>query len=281
MTTRPVVVGVDGSEESLRAAEWAALAAARHHAPLRIVSAPPASAAMLTSPAVARELQDISLCALSEAVSRVTELAPHLLIEADLLDGQPALALAASGSGALMLVVGARGGGGFLGMTLGSISRYVAAHGPCPAAVVRTETNAVQREVVVGVRDPLEAEHVLGFAFEEAALRGAELVVAHSLAGSAAAIGVGTADREQTLAEASRFLSAALRGWQDKYPEVKMRLDVVLEHPAKVLACYSARADLVMIGRRDEGSAGPAIGGTKHALLNHARGAVVVIPPGG
>jgi hypothetical protein len=53
------------------------------------------------------------------------------------------------------------------------------------------------------------------------------------------------------------------------------------EYPAKVLACYSARADLVVIGRREEGSAGPAIGGTKHALLDHARGPVAVIPPGG
>ena len=72
-----------------------------------------------------------------------------------------------------------------------------------------------------------------------------------------------------------------MQGWQDKYPDVEVRPDVVLEHPAKVLAWYSARADLVIIGRREEGSAGPAIGGTKHPLLNHARGPVVVIPPGG
>jgi nucleotide-binding universal stress UspA family protein len=40
MTTKPVVVCVDGSEESLRAVEWAALEAKRHSSPLRIVSAP-------------------------------------------------------------------------------------------------------------------------------------------------------------------------------------------------------------------------------------------------
>ena len=38
MALRPVVAGVDGSEESLRAVEWAALEARRHRAPLRIVS---------------------------------------------------------------------------------------------------------------------------------------------------------------------------------------------------------------------------------------------------
>jgi nucleotide-binding universal stress UspA family protein len=40
MMTRPVVVGVDGSEESLQAVEWAAWEAERHAWPLRIVSAP-------------------------------------------------------------------------------------------------------------------------------------------------------------------------------------------------------------------------------------------------
>ena len=40
MATKPVTVGVDGSQESLRAVEWAALEARRHASPLRIVSAP-------------------------------------------------------------------------------------------------------------------------------------------------------------------------------------------------------------------------------------------------
>jgi len=282
MAMRPVVVGVDGSEESMRAAEWAALAAVRHHAPLRIVSVPPALPPIMTTPSIECELRDAARHALSGAVGRAIELAPHLLIETSLLEGQPALAVAASGSGALMLVVGARGGGGFPGMELGSVSRYVAAHAPCPVVVVRTETGAVQREVVVGIRDPQEAGQVLGFAFEEAALRRAELVVVHALYESAVALGAATGgDQALTLAAAGRSLAAALRVWQDKYPEVEVRQDVVLAHPGKVLACYSARADLVMIGRRDEGSVGPAIGGTKHALLNHARGTVVVIPPGG
>src|SRR5260370_35081392 len=40
METKPVTVGVDGSEESLLAVEWAAMEAKRHSSPLRIVSAP-------------------------------------------------------------------------------------------------------------------------------------------------------------------------------------------------------------------------------------------------
>ena len=40
MTMMPVVVGVDGSAPSLRTVEWAAGAARRYGAPLRIVAAP-------------------------------------------------------------------------------------------------------------------------------------------------------------------------------------------------------------------------------------------------
>jgi len=39
MAAKPVVAATDGSQESLRAAEWAARKAARRGAPLRIVSA--------------------------------------------------------------------------------------------------------------------------------------------------------------------------------------------------------------------------------------------------
>ena len=113
MTTRPVVAGTDGSEESLCAVEWAALEARRRRAPLRIVSAvaaPPLVHAYHASGLTAR-----AACAraLTEAATRTCEVAPDLVIDIDLLAGPPALAVADNGSGALMMVVGARGAGGF------------------------------------------------------------------------------------------------------------------------------------------------------------------------
>jgi hypothetical protein len=48
-----------------------------------------------------------------------------------------------------------------------------------------------------------------------------------------------------------------------------------------VLASYSARADLAVIGRHDASGSHPAIGGIQHALLNHARGPIAIVPATG
>ena len=108
MATKPVVVGVDGSEESLRAVEWAALEAKRHSWPLRIVSVPtlvPRMHAYNASPtAIANALRGISARALDAAIIRSEEVAPGLPITTGLLSGPPALAVAESGSGAYKLI---------------------------------------------------------------------------------------------------------------------------------------------------------------------------------
>jgi nucleotide-binding universal stress UspA family protein len=273
MALMPVVAGVDGSEESLRAVEWAALEAQRHRAPLRIVSA----------------LQGDSCRVLDEAVMRSREVAPRQLIDVDLLAGPAAPAVTKSGDGALMLVVGARGSGGFAAMTLGSVSRYAAMNARCPVVVVREETSAVNREVVVGIRDPDDTAAALAYAFEEAALRGATLVAVHSWDWSNCAPGHHTGgyaagqfgDAEHIVHEAELNLTEVLATWRDKYPGVTVWQDVVHDHPAHVLASYCARADLVVIGRHGGTGSHPAIGGIQHALLNHARGPVGVVPATG
>ena len=288
MATKPVIVGVDGSEQSLLAVEWAAQQARRHSSPLRIVSAPdvmPRMHAYHASPAeIAAALRGVAARALAAAITRCDEVAPGLPVDTCLLSGPPAVAVAETGSDASMLVVGARGAGGFAAMMLGSVSRYVAAWAPCPVAVVREESSAVHREVAVGVRDPRDATGALAFAFEEAALRGADLVAVHTWywlpSGQAGALR--PADPGRFAAEATRQLAAALKDWQDKYPDVQVRRDVIRGHPARVLASLSARTDLVVLGRHGHPAGpGPGIGSIQHAVLDHAHGPVAVVPSGG
>lgn len=269
MAAGPVVVAVDGSDESLRTLEWAAREAERHRSPLRIVSAPampPRMRAEEGAPqTVGTELHEHAVRAVEAAAARSREIVPGLVTDAVVLSGPPAVAIADAGEGALMVVVGARGLGGFAALLLGSVSRYVAMQASCPVIVVRDQTDVVQREIVVGVRDPHESTGALTFAFEEAALWGAELVAMRS---------------GHVSAEDSNNLRETLSGWHDKYPAVAVRPDVVHGHPAQVLSEYSARADLVVLGRRAGSHARPAVGSIQHAVLNHARGPVAIVPEG-
>lgn len=286
---RPIVAAVDGSEESLRAAEWAAREALRWTVPLRIVSAPGLlpRARTYQAPAatVANALRGIAARALASAVDRVGEVAAGLLVDTELIDGPPAVAVCRSGAGARLLVVGTRGAGGFAALVLGSVSRYVASHAPCPVAVVHEETGAVLRHILVGVRDPDDADVALGFAFEEAALRDADLVVVHAVSWAPSG-GPGASRHSASLAAAARQAEAVVRHhlgerldeWRRKFPAVAASLDVQRGHPAHLLAGLSAGADLVVIGRHDTGG-GPGRSAVQHSLLGHAHSPVAIVPP--
>ncbi|MFG1955600.1 universal stress protein [Micromonospora sp. NPDC048830] len=64
---------------------------------------------------------------------------PGIPIEHRTVPGPPAAALLDAASDAQLLVVGARGRGGFTGLLLGSTSHAVLHHAPCPIAVVRAQ----------------------------------------------------------------------------------------------------------------------------------------------
>ena len=141
MSAKPIVTATDGSPESLHAVEWAAKEAALRGAPLRIVSAAALPPRMIERKGgsnletVAEHIRKDRDRALAAAAKRAAETSPGLLTDTDDLEGPPARAVADSGSGALMLVVGSRGIGAFAAMVLGSVSRYVASHATCPVAL--------------------------------------------------------------------------------------------------------------------------------------------------
>ena len=189
MNVKPIVVGTDGSEESLRAVEWAAGEAILHAVPLRIVSAaplPPVMIALQIRPDrdhVADFIRSERDLALDAAASRAARVAPGLVIVTDPVAGPPAQGVTASGSGAAMLVVGSRGAGAFTALTLGSVSRYAAAHAPCPVVVVRDLSPVPSGLVGVGVGDLDDCAGLLTFAFEEASLRRAAVLAIHAWPG--------------------------------------------------------------------------------------------------
>ena len=70
---------------------------------------------------------------------------PEVSVVRHVLSGTPRAALLSAAADAQMLVVGARGRGGFDEMSLGSIAQAVLQYAPCPVAVVRQAGLTVAR----------------------------------------------------------------------------------------------------------------------------------------
>ena len=291
MDGNPIIAGTDGSEDSLRAVEWAAREAVRRTVALRVVSAPELPPQMSPGPAgsqtVAGLVVEGTREALASAAERAAEVAPGLTIDTELLSGPPAQALIDAAHHASMLVVGSRGAGGFAAMTLGSVSRYAAVHSPVPVVIAREESMAVHREIVAGIRDPDESAALLEFAFQEAVLRKARLLALHAWFRFGPAIGSRGAqgssqraaiDPEEVQAYAAMRLDETLAVWRQKYRDVQTGWEVVHAHPGRVLAGASARADLVVLGKHREHDR-TGVGSVTHAVLNHAHGPVACVPP--
>jgi nucleotide-binding universal stress UspA family protein len=139
-----VVVGHDGSGCAQEALEWAARLAERASWPLhvvrswRIATAPqPSSWEMGYVPpmtdyekAVQADLEaDVAAALGAEGARRATCHVVHVA---------PVKALIQAAEHADLLVVGARGRGGFAGLMLGSTSDQITHHAPCPVTVVRS-----------------------------------------------------------------------------------------------------------------------------------------------
>jgi nucleotide-binding universal stress UspA family protein len=278
MTAKPIVAATDGSEHSLQAVEWAAAESVLRGAPLRIVSAAATLRRMSAGPSgeklenVTDVLHDNRDQGLAAAAARAAAAAPGLQIDTEVITGAPADAVADSGSGALMLVVGSRGAGAFTALVFGSVSRYVASNASCPVVVVRDAPPSPHQLVGIGLSDLDTCAEALTFGFEEAALRKASLTVMHAWE---APPGSGRPNVEE---ESRKQLAGFLDSWRSKYPDVNVSQDVVHGHPARALVGLSARADLVVIGRHARHGRPPGPGAVRHAVLNHAHGPVAVVP---
>ena len=153
-----IVVGVDGSPESLAALQWAYDEATAHEAELVVCYAygtpeayNPYALAYVTS--AGAEGDDVPIPEASSRVATSRESAERVLnaVIGELLPStpgarvtplavegdRPARTLIELAEGADLLVVGSRGRGGFSGLVLGSVSQQCAQHAPCPVAIIR------------------------------------------------------------------------------------------------------------------------------------------------
>lgn len=127
----PVVLAVDGSPEGEKAVEFAFAEAALRGAEIVAVHAwLPDYAPPGTGVESAERL-------LAQAVAGRRERYPDVTVGQQVLSGETREVLIEASRNAQLIVVGARGHGGFSGMLLGSVSQALLHHAHCPVAVVR------------------------------------------------------------------------------------------------------------------------------------------------
>lgn len=137
-----IVVGVDGSENSLEALRWAAEEARLRSATLRVVAVFNAPLMSTGYEVVAPDPSDLAAASstmLDAAVDTVRETGglDDVHVATEVLEGHAGERLIELSADADLLVVGSRGHGGFLGMVLGSVTGHVVRHAACPVVVVR------------------------------------------------------------------------------------------------------------------------------------------------
>ncbi|MFD6309486.1 universal stress protein [Streptomyces nigra] len=279
--TLPLVVGVDGSDPSLVAVDWAADEAVRHGLTLRLVHAslweryagtvPTLGAGRFSERVLAEHL-------VASTAERAARRAPGLRITTDILPAEAVDGLLHEGANAHALVVGDRGRGELKGLLLGSVSLGVAARARCPVIVVRGDDAGVvglHERILLGVGDAVSGERAADFAVREAETRGCALDAVRAWR-RPAPIGEAPDDAER---RATALLDDALRAPLDAHPGVRVRRTTV-EGPARtVLVDRSAAADLVVLGaRRRHGHFGLQLGRVGHTLLHHAQCPVAIVP---
>jgi nucleotide-binding universal stress UspA family protein len=285
----PLVVGVDGSDGSLAAVDWAVDEAARHGLPLRLVYASKWERYERTVPSDSLERPPERVMAehvVASAAERARRRNPETKVTAEVVPEEAAAALLREGRNASALVTGSRGRGELAGLLLGSVGLAVAARAHGPVVVVRGDKaglEATHERIVLGAGESATSGEAVRFAFREAEARGCTLDVvrawrcpAHEGADHPK-LAEDPAHRHEE--RASALLDSLLEEAVADHPGVRVRRSTVEGPARKVLLARSAAADLLIVGaQRRTGHAGLQLGRVAHTLLHHSDCPVAVVP---
>lgn len=286
MTTQPdpaapagVVVGVDGSEASTAALDWAADTAAAYRVQLTIVFARPDVEGDVVEAEQEEQVLDGS-------ASAVRQRQPDLVVRALRYPDPPVQTLLSASAGADMLVLGSRGIEGFRGLLMGSTAMQVVPWAHCPVVVVHPPRESDEGE-------PLHpGQVVLGYDASEQADAAAVLAFGHARAigSGVVAVAVDKARGESRIEDVDPATAplgslragywAPLRVIAEEFPDVPVRFRHGRGRPAGVLVDESHGCALAVVGARGLGGfVGLLMGSVSQQVLAHADCPVAVVRP--
>ncbi|WP_431236782.1 universal stress protein [Mycolicibacterium aichiense] len=288
-TKYDIVVGVDGSPESKVAVDWAARDAALRGAQVHLVHVL-SSPVVMTFPEVPvpsgylQWQEDSAREILESATETVAAATKDVKVTTEIVSGSPIPTLADLSKDAQLIVVGCRGRGALARSLLGSVSTGLVHHAHCPVAIIHDEDPLTARPskapVVVGVDGSPASEKALEIAYEQASLRGVELVAVHAWSDTGVFEFPGL-DWSSLRSIAEETLAERLAGWQERYPDVVVHRLVVADRPAQQLIEQSESAQLTVLGSHGRGGfAGMLLGSVSAAVVHGSRQPVIVARSG-
>ena len=266
---KPVIVGYDGSEDTMPALRWAAQEAVGTQRPLRVVLAWGLPTMGFSAVSASADLDRNKADALlANTVYRLQSEVAGLTVDGELVQDKPAQALVDRSADAALVVVGNRSKGRVGRLVLGSVAAAVVSHSRAPVAVVRADAAGKVRHVgpiVVGVDGSAGSEDAVSFAMEEAPQHGYQVVAVH--AGQAGGPSGGL-----------QALSPALAAGRERNPAVQVREVVQAGNAADLIVAHAKDAALVVVGSRGHGGlAGMLLGSVSRAVVEQSDCSVVVM----
>jgi nucleotide-binding universal stress UspA family protein len=214
----PVMVGIDGSTASVRAAVWAADEAAARDTALDLVYVVDSARAEDSDDAMADARN-----AIHRAWTAVTDSEKHVKVESEILQGNPAIELANAARRASLICVAHKGAKDSAPLSRGSTASALARMAPTTVAVVRRRhmhRRPSFHRWIVALMDESSASHaVLRAALDEAAFRGAPVLALTTWS-------TGDSGESESSTKASGIRA-----------EVARYLTVSREHPSDVQVC--------------------------------------------
>lgn len=277
-----LVVGFDGSPESMAAAAWAGDEAAATGAEVHLLNvwrSPTSNVQFSPAPEGLRLREEEQL---RDAAEKLIGSHPRLEVSTEQTTGTPARALLDAGAAAHEIVLGSRGLGGIAGFLYGSVGLHVVAHSDIPVVLVRAG-GSTGAGIVLALDLDRPSEAVTAFAFEKASAMGLGLRVVHvwdvhRLYGYAGPI-LDQQMAAQLRRERAQELALFLAPWRAGYAGLEVSGDVVAGPVTECLVTAAQEGALLVAGRRRRHiPAGVRIGPVTHAVVHHAPCPVAVVP---
>jgi nucleotide-binding universal stress UspA family protein len=281
----PVVVGIDGSDQSDRAVRYAVIEARRRGTGVLLVHAVHETAPMAAMlPMYSFEsFLEVGQRLVGDAESLVRRLDPELDVGTSVKGGSRVGVILDAAERGSVVVLGHRSRTLAGRILTHSTTTGVAARAHCPVVSVPDcwpEAGTFGR-IVVGIDASVASHDALALAFHEALRRNAKLVVMHAwrlptayddLAYSRLAV-------DEWLAGAREEMDKTLAPFREVFPAVEVDVDLRHEYAGPALVASTEGADLIVVGRRGHGAPlGVYLGSLARLLIREGRCPVEIAP---